>query len=176
MSSGARWRAHRPPLAPTMGRRLVTLLWIRWLWTAILVRTVCFHIIHNVETMHDLSLTTFSMRALRIIWKHIRTILPGMRADGSVEPSLRGTGQGGIGLRSGPHVVCCLLPHPSSSHWGTTLSEHGYCTGAESAFDSFRTQRSNNYHTRLERVFGGGAPKPGGNRERDRDRDRERRS
>ena len=100
----------------------------------------------------------------------------GMRADGSVEPSLRGTGQGGIGLRSGPHVVCCLLPHPSSSHCGTILSEHGYCTGAENSFDSFRKQRSNNYHTRLERVFGSGAPKPGGNRERDRDRDRERRS
>ena len=35
--------------------------------------TVCFHIIRNLETTHDWDLPTFSIRALRIIWKRTRT-------------------------------------------------------------------------------------------------------
>ena len=38
-----------------------------------LVATVCFHIIRNLETMHDWDLPTFYIRALRIIWKRTRT-------------------------------------------------------------------------------------------------------
>ena len=33
---------------------------------------LCFHIIRNLETMHDCDLHTFYMRALRIIWKRTR--------------------------------------------------------------------------------------------------------
>eukprot|EP01048_Picozoa_sp_COSAG05_P017230 COSAG05_NODE_2320_length_3240_cov_2.007641_4_plen_54_part_00 len=39
----------------------------------IIASTVCFQIIRNLETMHDLYLPTFSVRALRIIWKRTRT-------------------------------------------------------------------------------------------------------
>ena len=35
--------------------------------------TVCFHIIRNLETMHDLYLPTFSTRA-RILWKRTRSM------------------------------------------------------------------------------------------------------
>ena len=35
--------------------------------------TGCFHIIRNLETMHDLYLPTFSTRA-RILWKRTRSM------------------------------------------------------------------------------------------------------
>ena len=51
----------------------------------------------------------------------------GMRADGSVEPALRGGGRGGVGKASDPSTN----------------------------FESFRRSQSNSYHTRLERLTGG---------------------